>query len=405
MELWDFLQHDPVRANCRSMYDKVRACAWVFSVMLGVVSTAQSARAEDRWSAPHPALRSLHRRNANHDTFVVIADVSNPELRVVSTRQGEAPMRAGEFAEVYDAVVAVPNAMVGESLPRWIVRDGRAMGRTDGDTALPRSAVGMTLDGRTMVFASVDRATDADLAAVMLEFGCAAAVDVAEGDGSAMRIEGEVPAHAAGKRDIASAAHIGVRVLPGAVGWAAELVATRAVETDAHGARPVEVWVRNTGRETWDVDSANGSPRARWSDGRESFIATLSENTPPGAVGRFIAEWVPPESTPLTATQSLSLSFTDPLGRAMLGPEVSTVTVRNDSVAHSPSHGQHVHPAARAKSPTPSPRVERATVLAGLRAGPGGLAWACLGVLAWVCAALRRERRWSHECERSGVRF
>lgn len=355
------------------MYDKVRIGA---VVLLAALTASPLAEARDRWRAPHPAMRHLHRRTESRDIHVVLVDLSNPELRVVATRDGDEPMGTDAFAEAYDAAVALPTALDGGGA--WIVRGGADSASDDAVT--PRSAVGTSADGRRMVFASIDGATSRELAALMLEFDCADALSVGEGDASAMVLAGRAAHHADARAALPSRSHVGVRVLPGAARFAGEVIrAPSTVAAIAGEPREVDVYVRNTGRVTWRPPGAGGgAPLAQWSDGARGYIASLAEATPPGAVGHFVARWV----GDAPGERALSLSLTDPDGLA-LGP---TPTGARVAVAPRPRAPEGGEVAAQ-------PNVAAASLLgAGPPAGPRGLAWACLAVLASGVAAIRRAR-------------
>lgn len=67
----------------------------------------RAAHADDEWSAPHRGIRHLHRTDVGVDLHVVLVDLTNPELSVVSTRPEDRFITTSEFARRYDAVVAL----------------------------------------------------------------------------------------------------------------------------------------------------------------------------------------------------------------------------------------------------------------------------------------------------------
>ena len=351
------------------MYDKVRFGALA---LLAALSVTPQAQARDRWRAPHPAMRHLHRRTEDRDIHVVLVDVTSPELRVVTTRPEDEPMGASEFAVAYDAAVALPASEWGDGA--WLLRSGFELGADDAVT--PRSAVGLSADGRRMVFASADAASSRELASLLLEFDCADAISLGQGDASSLVLAGRAAHHADERASRPSPWHVGVRVLPGAARWAARVVDAPASLAAVQGdPREVELLLLNTGRATWRPDGAGGAaPIAQWSDGGRRFIAALSEETPPGAVGRFVARWEPTEP----GERSLSLSIVDPDGLSLSDESTARVAVAAPA---------RVEPRFEAQ-----PAVAAASLFGHGPSGPRGLAWACLAVLASGVAAIRRAR-------------
>lgn len=57
-------------------------------LIAGLVVTA-TARADDRWTAPHPGVRHLHRRAGVKDFHLVTVDLRTPGLRVETTTEAE----------------------------------------------------------------------------------------------------------------------------------------------------------------------------------------------------------------------------------------------------------------------------------------------------------------------------
>src|SRR5262245_59685698 len=79
-----------------------------FTVALAVaLRGARGARAEDRWTAPYPGVRYLHRSGDGLDYHVVLVDLGDPQISLVATRPGDGFMAATEFAGRYDAQVVI----------------------------------------------------------------------------------------------------------------------------------------------------------------------------------------------------------------------------------------------------------------------------------------------------------
>ena len=217
---------------------------------------SSTARAEDRWSEPYAGVRYLERVTANQRVFAVALDLSHPELELHATRRADRGRTVSQFAAAYATQIAIngdffqpdfsteglamgggelwagsadgmkwsfvaagPGNRVAIPLPEvvgqaesWmseivggyplVVDAGRATAAVECDTSFcgrnPRTAVGLSSDGRTLWLVVVDgRATSAagmslaELAALMIELGAARALNLDGGGSSALFLEAE----------------------------------------------------------------------------------------------------------------------------------------------------------------------------------------------------------------------
>jgi hypothetical protein len=212
------------------------------------------SRADDRWSSPHAGVAVLHRRARGIDVRAVVADVCTPGLRVRATRPEERGRTTSSYAELTGATVAINGdfyddgfAPVGLALgdgARWAdtfdtVHWGVAVfGEGRAEIALPedpneppepwvheaiggvpqlvidglpissypsrfcrrrhpRSAVGVSADGRSLIFVVADGRSErsagmtcAELAELMAELGAEQAINLDGGGSSALYVRG-----------------------------------------------------------------------------------------------------------------------------------------------------------------------------------------------------------------------
>jgi hypothetical protein len=226
------------------------------SLVLVLVLSAP-AGAEDRWTEPYPGVRSLERTTTEPAmrVFAVTADLTRPEVSVRATRRADRGRTVSAFAARYGVAVAVNGdffesdfATEGLAMgareqwtgssdgPRWsfvaagdgraeiplpevsataeawmseivggyplLVDEGAALAFPDCTTSFcrrnPRTAVGVSRDGRTLILAVVDgRSTRSagmslpETAALMVELGAWRALNLDGGGSSAMWIDAE----------------------------------------------------------------------------------------------------------------------------------------------------------------------------------------------------------------------
>jgi hypothetical protein len=246
-------------------------------VVLALVPAA--ARGEDRWSEPYPGVRYLEREAPGQRVFAVVVDLSRPGIALRATRPADRGKTVSDFAAAYGVEVAINGdffgadfateglAMgAGEPWPgssdgeRWsfvaagagnrveiplpevigaaegwmseivggyplVVDDGRATAAVACDTSFcrrnPRTAVGLSRDGRTLHLVVVDgRSTAAagmslaELAALMIELGAARALNLDGGGSSALHVaaEGGLVNAPSDGRERRVANHLGVAI-------------------------------------------------------------------------------------------------------------------------------------------------------------------------------------------------
>lgn len=260
--------------------------------------SASIAAAEDVWTTPYPGVRHLHRRVRQQEIHAAIIDLTQAGLSVVSTRPEGARTTTSAFARRVGAVVAVNANWFGHTtcglaagegvvwpdaygdhcdasmgfgpgraeafdshriprgpLPRpwmteavsgkpWLVKQGRRQGpwtrpRRMDDRA-PRTAAGVTQDGRTLILVVADgRARDVsgltgeEIAQVMVELGAWDAINLDGGGSSTLFIaaEGGVVNRYRGSRQRVVGNHLGIRIAGQRPGSATQ------EETDAEARR------------------------------------------------------------------------------------------------------------------------------------------------------------------------
>ena len=186
-------------------------------VMALCMLIGMEASARDRWTHPYPGVRHLHRVEHQLDVHVVLVDLGSAELSVVTTSPKDRGINVREFAQRYDAAIAINanyydlgvrpcglaagdgnvyddayreacvmslgfgalnealafnsrNAMRGP-LPKkwmqhavsgkpWLVRKGRVQGSWHEPSHMyghhPRTAVGLSEDNNTLIIAVAD---------------------------------------------------------------------------------------------------------------------------------------------------------------------------------------------------------------------------------------------------------
>ncbi len=251
------------------------------SAVLTVLLGGGAALAEDVWTEPYPGVRHLERATSNQKLHAVTVDLGRPELRVRATRRGERGTTVSRFAaeqgcqiavngDFFDSGFAPEGLAMGDGErwtgssdgPRWgFVATGEGnrlaitlpelvaepepwMRDVVGGTPLlveegapapavecassfcnrnPRTAAGVTRDGRGLILAVVDgRRTGAagmslrELAALMIELGAWRALNLDGGGSSALYIEAEggVVNQPSDGRERGVANHLGVIVGP-----------------------------------------------------------------------------------------------------------------------------------------------------------------------------------------------
>jgi hypothetical protein len=236
-----------------------------------------AAWAEDRWSEPYPGIRYLEREAPGQRVHAVAIDLARPGIALRATRRADRGTTVSEFAAAYGVEVAINGdffgtdfateglAMgAGEQWPgssdgeRWsfvaagagnrveiplpevvgvaegwmseivggfplLVDDGRATAAVACDTSFcrrnPRTAVGLSRDGRTLLLVVVDgRSTAAagmslaELAALMIELGASRALNLDGGGSSALHVGGGIVNAPSDGRERRVANHLGVAI-------------------------------------------------------------------------------------------------------------------------------------------------------------------------------------------------
>jgi len=229
-------------------------------LLLGLVLTgAQVARAADTWTAVAPGIDHLHRTTADpQDYHVVLVDLTRPEIWLRATGPGENGQRTSDYANAVGATVAIngdlwdadnwsayeplglavgegwkwrddtdiwsffacdptkacwidPWGSLVESSPRWfnavggmqdlLVIDGIPQSYSPPyyNAREPRTAIGLTADGQTLILLVVDGRrsgalgmTFGELSAVMMEFGAWTAMNNDGGGSSTLWASGTV---------------------------------------------------------------------------------------------------------------------------------------------------------------------------------------------------------------------
>ncbi len=79
----------------------------LFVVACLVLGAPAVARARDDWSDPYPGVRHLHRTSGDVDAHILLVDLRRPNLSLVSTPQGARGIATRDFAERFDADIAI----------------------------------------------------------------------------------------------------------------------------------------------------------------------------------------------------------------------------------------------------------------------------------------------------------
>lgn len=246
------------------------------------IGAASIASAADTWTDPYPGIRHLQRDTSNQKIDVLLVDLTHPELRVRATRSDDRGMTTSGFAEAYGLAVAINGdfwqwegfttsglavadgvqwpgendsategfiafgadnsaiisapAEVLEAPEAWMkdVVGGRPL-VVDGGVAVdpttcdphfcalnPRTAVGLTADGDTLILAVIDGRTgiaagmtSRQVGELMAEIGAETAINFDGGGSTAMYVGSEggivnVPSEGS-ERVVAN--HLGVEIV------------------------------------------------------------------------------------------------------------------------------------------------------------------------------------------------
>src|SRR5688572_5360686 len=217
-----------------------------------------TAGATDTWTEPHPGIRHLRRDTSNQKIDVVLADLARPEVRVRATKHEDRGMTVSGFADLYGCAVAIngdfwqwevfttsglsvgdgmlwpdekdnstegfiaigvdnfaiisPPPEVLEAPEAWmsdvvggrplVVENGVALDPADCAPHFcekhPRTAVGLTADGKTLILAVIDGRTSIaagmtsrEVGDLMVEMGADIALNFDGGGSTAMWVEGD----------------------------------------------------------------------------------------------------------------------------------------------------------------------------------------------------------------------
>ncbi|MBI5516394.1 MAG: phosphodiester glycosidase family protein [Deltaproteobacteria bacterium] len=186
----------------------------------------------------------------------------------------------------------------------WLLRGGRPTWNWTRPQHIyrpnPRSALGVTADRRTLVLVAADGRrygvpgmTGFQLVSVLQEFGVSDAINLDGGGSTTLVMDGRIANRVSDRQERTVLSHVGVRVLPGAVWYAAEVLSQRGQRVGQRGeVLELQVEARTTGRRPWrPADQGGGSPRLELSDGAVGYTASVEAPTEPGQVGRFILRW------------------------------------------------------------------------------------------------------------------
>jgi MYXO-CTERM domain-containing protein len=226
-----------------------------FAVALAAWPT--DVRAQDTWTEPHPGMRLLRRTTATPwRIFAVEADLCHPGVSLRATKSEERQRTTSSFGQLVGAEAAVngdffsftnysttglaigdgaqwpgtgdagftgfvafgrgraeltlPGSVLGDPPPwmrevvsgrPWLVDAGVSHAQDDGDfctTRHPRTAVGISEDGRTLILAVVDGRTTqsvgmrcTELGALMRELGAYNAINLDGGGSTTMWVRGD----------------------------------------------------------------------------------------------------------------------------------------------------------------------------------------------------------------------
>ncbi len=425
-------------------YDYMYHLGWRSGlVAMACTLAAPGAGAVDRWTAPHPGIRHLHRVRPGVDLHVVLVDLQNPEVSVVATRPEDRFSTTSTFAHRYEAVVAVNgnfwghgscglaaggghvyptiyedgcNATLGIGpandalavdttalshgpLPSmiteawsgkpWLMRGGQAPRNWVRPQHLyrpnPRTAAALTADRRTLIVLTADGRrpgvpglTGFQLVDVLREFGAADAINLDGGGSTTLVMDGHLVNRPSDRHERAVITHLGIRLNPGAVWYAAEIVGQGAPTEVGVGQRAT-VWVeaRNTGRRPW---TSSSGPMVELTDGTRSWVGRPVADVAPGTVGRFEVAWEPRS----VGGATLRARLVAPEGELLVEEPI-----RFDVAVRAP----RLPPTQRAVA---GREVVTASVGLGCSAQPGrpsGVAWIALAMFGSVVAALRRRAR------------
>lgn len=301
--------------------------------------------------------------------------------------------RANEAA-VFDSTGAprgpVPYAWVTEvfSGKPWLIRGGRALTNWSRPQHVyrpnPRTAAGLTRDRHTLVLLAADgRRRDAEgitgfqMVEVLREFGAYDAVNLDGGGSTTLVLGGEVANQLSDRRERAVITHLGVRITPGAVWYAGEILPPANVLAATEGsAATLTFSVRNTGRRPWKGQDVS-APVLELDDGEGAggCRATLEGAAGQGETGVFTARWTPRNP----GERALKLRLVAPDG-ALMGTIVTLpVSVRGARRVSAEVRDPPVMAASMGCQTAPS-------------RGPSRLAWGCLAALGATVARLRRRR-------------
>lgn len=137
------------------MYARLRS-TWRRMVLALVVCSywlaPSLARAVDRWTAPYPGVRVLHRFGDGVDYWVVLVDLTNPQVSLVATRPEDRFITTSEFARRYEAQVALNANFFNRSSCGLAVGSGEAMSGYDDNC---RASIGIGRGNEVAVFDSL----------------------------------------------------------------------------------------------------------------------------------------------------------------------------------------------------------------------------------------------------------
>jgi len=414
--------------------------------MMTAAATAMvpaSASAVDRWTAPHPGIRHLHRVRPGVDLHVVLVDLRSPEVSVVATRPEDRFTTTTEFARRYDAVVAVNGnfwghgscglavgggevyptiyedgciatlgvgpandavaldtsasphgplpAMITEawSGKPWLMRGGQAPRNWVRPQHLyrpnPRTAAALTADRGTMILLSADGRRPGVPGLTGFQM-----VDVLREFGAhdAINLDGGGSTTLVmNSRIVNRPSDHHERAVITHLGirvrpgavWYAGQITGQGTPASVTAGRPASLWVEARNTGRRPWRGADG-PTVELSDGGRTWSARASDEVAPGAVGRFVVAWEPGAF----GNTSLRARLVAPQGGLLVEEPI-----RFDVAVRAPV-------APTTTSPAPAPQVMTASMGLGCNAQPGrpsGLAWGVLGVFGSLVAALRRRGR------------
>lgn len=121
-------------------------------VVVSIVFAPHRGYAIDRWEAPIPGVRHLHRVANGSDYHVVVVDLTNPEVSLIATRPNDRFITTSEFARRYDAQIAINANFFAQGSCGLMSGDGEIFDRAYEENC--HASIGFGRDNEAAIFDS-----------------------------------------------------------------------------------------------------------------------------------------------------------------------------------------------------------------------------------------------------------